>query len=62
MREISQYIENEHRSTQNTSTTDKLIRDPGNQIRRATADEYLTNKIGSDSIECTGHIPERLWN
>ncbi len=45
MREISQYIENEHRSTQNTSTTDKLIHVQGERIRENPA-EYIARKYG----------------
>lgn len=45
MREISQYIENEHRSTQNTSTTDKLIHVQGERIRENLA-EHIARKYG----------------
>lgn len=45
MREISQYIENEHRSTQNTSTTDELILVQGERIRENPA-EYIARKYG----------------
>ena len=45
MREISQYIENEHRSTQNTSTTDELILVQGERIRESLV-EYIARKYG----------------
>ncbi len=44
MREISQYIENEHRSTQNTSATDKLIHVQGERIREDPV-EYIARKF-----------------
>ncbi|HIZ80615.1 MAG TPA: hypothetical protein H9722_00795 [Candidatus Mediterraneibacter pullistercoris] len=44
MREISQYIENEHRSTQNTSTTDELIHVQGERIREDPV-EYIARKF-----------------
>ena len=45
MGKISQYIENEHRSTQNTSTTDELILVQGERIRENPA-EYIARKYG----------------
>ena len=45
MGKISQYIENEHRSTQNTSTTDELIHVQGERIREDPA-EYIARKYG----------------
>lgn len=59
---MNQYPENEYSHTQKPSMAGKLIRAQGEHIRRVTAEEYLTDKIGSDSIECTGYIPERLRN
>ena len=52
MREISQYIENEHRSTQNTSTTDELILVQGERIRENPA-EYIARKyrIGGNTVD-----------
>ena len=45
MGKISQYIENEHRSTQNTSTPDELILVQGERIRENPA-EYIARKYG----------------
>lgn len=52
MGKISQYIENEHRSTQNTSTTDKLIHVQGERIRENPA-EYIARKyrIGGNTVD-----------
>lgn len=57
---MSEYPEYEYDDTRNACA--ELIRAQGEQIRRVTAAEYLMDKIGSDSIECTGYIPKRLWN
>lgn len=59
---MSQYPENKYSNTQNTSMAGKLIRVQGEQIRRVTAEEYLKDKTGSEVFECTGYIPEGLWN
>lgn len=59
---MKQNSKSEYNHTHNTSMVGKLIRAQGEQIRRVTAEEYLKDKTGSDSIECTGYIPEGLWN
>ena len=42
---MNQYPENEHRSTQNTSTTDKLIHVQGERIMENLA-EHIARKYG----------------
>lgn len=59
MGKISQYIENEYRSTQNTSTTDELILVQGDRISE-TPEEYIARKYGirGDDLGIKGTLRE----